>query len=144
MAVLKQLLIPFPRYSYPTMRHALPLLPLLALLALPQTVHAQDAMKGDWVLTFMMHEGASQTLNVNADVVQDSLQLLVVSDHGERPLESVSLIDEVLRFILDTGHGSIACTLYKKEAENLSGICEGPQGEIPTTMARTAHTDEHD
>ena len=102
------------------MKQTLPLLFMLALLALPQTAHAQDTLIGDWVLTFMMQEGTSQTMHLNADVVQDSLQLTAMARQGEHRMEKVSFSDDVLRFVFPTGHGSIACTLYKKEAEERS------------------------
>ena len=113
-----------------------PILVLLFLLALPLSVHAQNGLEGAWTLSFMMHEDAAQTLDVNAEVVQDTLHMTIQSDHGERTLKTASFGDEIVQFDLPTGHGSVTCLLYKKEDASFSGICEGPNGEIPTTMTR--------
>ena len=116
-----------------------PSLLLLVMLALPLSARAQTALDGAWTLTFMMHEDASQTLNVTAQTVQDTLNLTVESVHGNRALEAISFKDDVLTFVLPTGHGSVTCTLYRKKGkEDFTGICQGSMGEIPTTMKRSA------
>ena len=110
---------------------------LLLMLALPLTAQAQTSLEGAWMLTFMMQEGTSQSMPVDAEVVQDTLHLTSSSAHGEMVLEAVSFNDDVLTFVLPTGHGSVTCTLYRKEnKDDFSGICEGSMGEIPTTMTR--------
>jgi len=109
---------------------------LLFLLAVPLSVHAQADLTGPWTLAFMMDD-ATRTMDVNAEVVQDTLHLTVSSDHGTRALEKVSFNDDVLQFDFPSGHGSVACILYKKDDDGFSGICEGPAGEIPTTMKRS-------
>ncbi len=110
---------------------------LLFLLAVPLSVHAQADLEGGWTLSFLMDEGAAQTMDVNAEVVQDTLHLTISSDHGDRALERVSFNDEILQFDFPSGHGSVTCILYKKDDDGFSGICEGPMGEIPTTMKRS-------
>ncbi len=109
---------------------------LLFLLAVPLSVHAQADLEGPWTLAFMMDD-ATRTMDVNAEIVQDTLQLTVSSDHGSRALEKVSFNGDVLQFDFPSGHGSVACILYKKDDDGFSGICEGPMGEIPTTMKRS-------
>ena len=113
------------------------LLALLLLVALPLSAHAQAGLEGAWTLTFMMEEGASTAMPVHAEVVQDTLHMTIPSDHGDRALEAVSFNNDVLNFVLPTGHGSVTCVLYREEGtDNFSGICEGQMGEIPTTMTR--------
>ena len=113
------------------------ILALLLLMALPLTAHAQSGLEGNWTLTFMMQEGTSTAMPVHAETVQDTLHMVIVSDHGDRALEEVSFNDDVLNFVLPTGHGSVKCVLYREEdKEDFSGICEGQMGEIPTTMTR--------
>ena len=110
---------------------------LLIMLALPLSAQAQTALDGAWTLSFLMQEGASQELPLDAETVQDTLRLTISSDHGTRAIEDVSFNDDVLKFLFDTGHGAVNCTLYRKEeSDDLSGICEGSMGEIPTTMKR--------
>ena len=110
---------------------------LLFMLALPLSAQAQTSVDGAWMLTFMMQEGASQTMTLTAETVQDTLHLAVASDHGDRALEEVSFDDNALKFVFPTGHGSVRCTLYRKKGKvDFSGICEGSMGEIPTTMKR--------
>ncbi len=96
---------------------------LLFLLAVPLSVHAQADLEGGWTLSFMMDDGAAQTMDVNAEVVQDTLHLTVSSDHGARALEKVSLNDDVLQFDFPSGHGSVTCILYNKADDGFSGIC---------------------
>ncbi len=110
---------------------------LLFMLALPLSAQAQASLEGGWMLTFMMEEGASRTMSLNAETVQDTLHLTMPWDDGDLAMETVSFNDNVLNFVLPTGHGSVTCTLYRiKGKEDFSGICRGPMGEIPTTMKR--------
>ncbi len=110
---------------------------LLFMLALPLSAQAQKSLDGAWMLTFMMHEGAPQTMGLTAETVQDTLRLTVTSDHGDRALEEVSYQDNALKFVFPTGHGSVSCALFRKKGnEDFSGICEGAMGEIPTKMKR--------
>ena len=110
---------------------------LLFLLTLPLPVHAQAGLEGAWTLSFMMHEDAFWVLNVNAEVVQDTLHLTIQSDQNEQTIKATSFSDEIVQFAFPTGHGPVTCVLYKKEDDSFSGICQGNSGEIPATMKRT-------
>ena len=56
---------------------------LLFMLALPLSAQAQASLEGSWMLTFMMEEGASRTMSLNAETVQDTLHLTMPWDDGD-------------------------------------------------------------
>lgn len=109
-----------------------------ALLIFPLSAAAQADLAGAWVMALTPPGGQAMRMPVEAAVQKDSLRLTMPSHDGSAglSLEEVSMDDGTLRFVIPSGHGRIACTLYRDEKGEFSGICAGPMGEGATTLRR--------
>ena len=116
----------------------------LILCTAPLSTYAQASLEGAWALNMTMPEGhENMHLDVTAKSEQDSLRLHDITDRGSLSLENVAYEEEVLRFEIPTGHGTIQCTLYQEAEETFSGFCAGPMGESPTSLKRPGSDPHH-
>lgn len=102
------------------------------------TTHAQSELNGRWMMTLSPPGQHALTMPMRVETVSDSLHLALIDDTSQMPLPGVLYAAKQLRFEIPSGHGTIHCTLYKKNEDTFTGICTGPMGEGATTLKRAS------
>lgn len=115
---------------------------LLVVALSPHLAHAQADMDGLWQLTLTPPDHPSTTMNMQAETISDSLHLAILGEENTVALPGVALDEKQLQFNIPTGHGTIHCTLHKKDEDAFTGICTGGMGESATTLKRVVENKE--